>query len=45
MSFLVPCAGGPTPLCKDADGFDRAAFHAQLNRAAIAFYRARLEKR
>jgi len=45
MSFLVPCPGGPPPLCRDADGFDRAAFHAEFNRAAIAFFRARLEKR
>jgi len=45
LSFIVPCAGGPPPLCQDAEGFDRAAFHAEFNRAVIAFYRARLEKR
>jgi predicted dienelactone hydrolase len=45
MSFIVPCAGGPPPLCSDAEGFDRAAFHAELNRDMAAFFRARLEKR
>lgn len=46
MSFITPCApGGPPPICADAEGFDRAAFHDALNRAAIAFYRAHLQPR
>jgi predicted dienelactone hydrolase len=39
FSFLVPChLIGPPFLCGDADGFDRAAFHAQMNSAIVAFF-------
>ncbi|HET9579557.1 MAG TPA: hypothetical protein VFP44_17120 [Usitatibacter sp.] len=46
MSFITPCKPEIRgPLCRDADGFDRAAFHADLNRSAVDFYRAHLEVR
>ena len=46
MSFITPCKPElSTPLCRDAPGFDRAAFHADLNRSAVAFFRAHLEVR
>jgi predicted dienelactone hydrolase len=39
MSFLVPCGPvGPPVLCKDADGFDRTAFHARMNASVIGFF-------
>lgn len=46
MSFITPCKPGVAPrLCRDVEGFDRAAFHAELNRSAVAFYRVHLEVR
>ncbi len=44
LSFLSPC---PDPnvmpaICTDKPGFDRAAFHAELNAALIAFFRKQL---
>jgi predicted dienelactone hydrolase len=43
FSFLAPCPSGLFPLiCKDAEGFDRVAFHRDFNRAVIAFYRKQL---
>jgi predicted dienelactone hydrolase len=43
LSFLAPCsAGTPPPLCQDAEGFDRAAFHARFNQAVVAFFRSHL---
>ncbi|MHA4836022.1 alpha/beta hydrolase family protein [Sphingopyxis sp. MSC1_008] len=44
LSFLAPC---PDPsaipaICTDKPGFDRAAFHSELNAALIAFFRAKL---
>lgn len=46
MSFITPCKPGVAPrLCQDAEGFDRASFHAELNRSAVAFYRAHLMAR
>jgi predicted dienelactone hydrolase len=43
MSFLAPCGLiGPPPLCKDADGFDRKAFHARMNASAIDFFNRQL---
>jgi predicted dienelactone hydrolase len=38
MSFLAPCPGGPPFLCADAAGFDRTAFHAQMNARVIGFF-------
>ena len=46
MSFITPCKPAITPrLCHDAEGFDRTAFHAELNRSVVAFYRAHLVSR
>ena len=43
FSFLAPCPSWLFPLiCKDAKGFDRAAFHRDFNRAVIAFYQSQL---
>ncbi|MBW8296043.1 dienelactone hydrolase [Sphingopyxis sp.] len=44
LSFLSPC---PDPsvmpaICTDKPGFDRTAFHAELNAALITFFRAHL---
>lgn len=44
LSFLAPC---PEPsvmpaICTDKPGFDRTAFHAELNAAVINFFRAKL---
>jgi hypothetical protein len=32
-------------ICKDANGFDREAFHRDFNRSVVAFYRDRLAAR
>jgi predicted dienelactone hydrolase len=46
FSFLAPCPSWLfLPICKDAPGFDRAAFHRDFNRAVIAFYRRELAPR
>lgn len=46
FAFLTICpaslAGAVPELCVDAPGFDRAAFHADLNRRAVAFLLAHL---
>jgi len=49
FAFLAPC---PPPLakdrpeiCKDAPGFDRGAFHQQLNTDVLAFFRAQFGNR
>lgn len=43
FDFLPPCpsalAKSATAICADAPGFDRAAFHQELNRATLAFLR------
>ncbi|MBX3174368.1 MAG: alpha/beta hydrolase [Gemmatimonadaceae bacterium] len=45
-SFLVPCGLlRPSGLCSDPDGFDRRAFHATMNAAAISFLDTRLKRR
>ncbi|MCG2666555.1 alpha/beta hydrolase family protein [Bradyrhizobium sp. GCM10023182] len=45
--FLPPCtedlAKRRPNICTDRPGFDRVAFHAQLNAAALAFFRAHLK--
>jgi predicted dienelactone hydrolase len=43
FSFLAPCGlFGPPLLCRDADGFDRGRFHAQMNEAVVAFFQRNL---
>lgn len=43
LSFLAPC-GPQTPpqLCEESAGFDRAAFHRELNQSVAAFFRKQL---
>jgi len=46
FSFLAPCPSWlPLPFCKDANGFDRVAFHRDFNRAVVAFFQAKLAPR
>jgi predicted dienelactone hydrolase len=44
--FLAPCsaalAAKAPEICQSAPGFDRAAFHADFNRAVVAFFRRTL---
>jgi predicted dienelactone hydrolase len=43
FSFLVPCGlFGPPFLCRDADGFDRQRFHAEMNEAVVGFFQKSL---
>jgi predicted dienelactone hydrolase len=46
FAFLVPClaslAARAPVLCADAQGFDRAAFHRDMNAAVLAFFRTTL---
>lgn len=43
FSFLVTCGlFGPPDLCRDADGFDRKRFHAEMNEAVVQFFRSKL---
>ncbi|MBV9931465.1 MAG: dienelactone hydrolase family protein [Alphaproteobacteria bacterium] len=43
FSFLAPCGPDfPPQFCQDTAGFDRAAFHRDMNRAIVDFFRARL---
>ncbi|XAH25777.1 dienelactone hydrolase [Xylophilus sp. GW821-FHT01B05] len=46
FAFLAPCSAAQTAavpdICKDAPGFDRAAFHDKLNAEVLAFLRAQL---
>jgi predicted dienelactone hydrolase len=46
FAFLAPCPPGLTrdrpELCTDAPGFDRSAFHQQLDAQVLAFFRAQL---
>jgi predicted dienelactone hydrolase len=48
LVFLAPCpparAQDQPKLCTDAPGFDRVAFHKQLNAAVLAFLRTHLTK-
>jgi predicted dienelactone hydrolase len=41
FDFLVPCSNAlasiAPPICTSADGFDRAAFHANFNAAVVSF--------
>jgi predicted dienelactone hydrolase len=46
LSFLAPCGPATPPaLCQDTPGFDRPAFHRELNGALIAFFKAHLAAR
>ena len=49
FSFLPPCtpmlAGIAPEICHDLPGFDRAAFHRELNSAVVAFFTAKLPAR
>ncbi|MBR0753951.1 dienelactone hydrolase [Bradyrhizobium jicamae] len=46
FSFIAPCppafAKAAPALCTDPPGFDRVAFHRELNDAAVAFFRKHL---
>jgi len=46
FAFLAPCgerqAAAVPALCRDADGFDRAAFHERFNAAVVAFFKTHL---
>lgn len=43
FSFLAPCGPeGPPQICQDGEGFDRAAFHRELNRSVVGFFRTHL---
>jgi predicted dienelactone hydrolase len=46
FAFLAPCtarqAEAIPALCRDADGFDRVAFHKRLNAAVVAFFQKHL---
>jgi predicted dienelactone hydrolase len=46
FSFLAPCGPlGPPLLCRDAQGFDRRAFHRSFNAQVVAFFQAKLPAR
>jgi predicted dienelactone hydrolase len=44
--FLAPCgealAKATPAICENAPGLDRAAFHAEMNQAIVAFFKAQL---
>ena len=43
LSFLAPCGPeSPPQICQDGEGFDRAAFHRELNASIIGFFRTHL---
>ncbi len=43
LSFLAPCGPeSPPQLCQDGAGFDRSAFHRELNQSMIEFFRSHL---
>ena len=43
FAFLMPCGALNLPeICQDREGFDRVAFHGELNRSVTAFFRAHL---
>lgn len=45
FSFLTPCGLiGPPALCADEGGFDRKAFHADMNTRVLAFFEKNLGK-
>jgi len=43
LSFLAPCGPeSPPQICQDGPGFDRSAFHRELNRSMVEFFRRHL---
>lgn len=46
FAFLAPCSAALTEaapaICRDAAGFDRAAWHREFNAAVVAFFKATL---
>jgi predicted dienelactone hydrolase len=46
FDFLAPCSDAlakvAAEICQSAPGFDRTAFHQELNQAVIAFFKAKL---
>jgi predicted dienelactone hydrolase len=46
FDFLAPCnealAKAAPAICESAPGFDRTAFHAEMNRAIVTFFMAQL---
>lgn len=49
FAFLAPCSASLAAMvpeiCHDPAGFDRAAFHQELNPAVVAFFKAKLPPR
>ncbi len=49
FAFLAPCspalAATVPEICRDPEGFDRAAFHREFNPAVVAFFKANLPAR
>jgi predicted dienelactone hydrolase len=49
FAFLAPCSASLAvmvpDICKDPEGFDRTAFHKELNPAVVAFFKAKLPAR
>jgi predicted dienelactone hydrolase len=49
FAFLAPCspalAARVPEICRDPQGFDRAAFHREFNAAVVAFFKARMPAR
>lgn len=46
FSFLAPCGTNtPSELCRDGAGFDRLAFHRELNSSVVRFFREHLAER
>lgn len=49
-AFLAPCNGlagllAPPGVCQDPNGFDRAAFHREMNGRVVGFFDTHLKKR
>ena len=48
FAFLAPCpaslAARAPAICADPPGFDRAAFHRDMNAAVLAFFQAKLAR-
>lgn len=45
LSFLPPCGLiGPPALCRDGEGFDRAAAHEAMNASVLAFFEQAMPK-
>ena len=46
FDFLAPCSDAlakvAPEICTSAPGFDRTAFHGELNKAIVAFFQAQL---